>query len=148
MMVLNGQFKVGLSADVFLPNSSDIPAYVVSFKSTNNICSTSETIPSLAQQSCLTTSEAKASASINGPVTSFQCGFLIGGPRNMTGAIFYSYYSTILCNIGGVQFRAIGGQGMLIGVYGNVTAGNVEDSPFGQILTVPTYKLTSYRQLY
>lgn len=150
VIVLNGQFKVSTTPEVFLPNASDTPAYVVSFNSTNSVCSRNETVPSLTQRTCLTTAEAKASADLNGSVSSFKCGFLIGGSdgRDMTGVIFYSYYSTIVCDIGGVRFRAVGGQGILLGFHGNITIGNIEDSPFGQILTVPSYKITTYRQLY
>ena len=150
IIVLNGQFRVSTSPEVFYPNASDTPAYVVSFNSGNTACSRSETVPSLTQRTCLTPTEAKDAADINGSVTSFKCGFLIGGGggRNMTGVIFYSYYSTVICDIGGIQFRAVGGQGILIGFYGSITLGSIEESPFGQILTVPNYKVMSYRQVY
>lgn len=148
-IVINGQYKArGYLGRGILPNSSETPAYVVSFASTNPGCSSSETVPSLTQSSCLTTAEAKASANIDTGSRAYDCDFSVGGNKDMKGAIFYAYYGIVKCGIEGVDFYTVGGQGVYLGLYANVRLAGEGTEPFGDILTVPSYKIISYRQLY
>ncbi|RYE16051.1 MAG: hypothetical protein EOP51_26450 [Sphingobacteriales bacterium] len=148
-IVINGYYKArGAIARNILPNSSGTPAYVVSFASKNPTCSASETVPSLTLSTCLSTAEARSSANLNTGSNAFDCEFAPGGNKNMTGAIFYAYYGVVKCGINGVDFYTVGGQGLFMGLYTDVQLAGEGTEPFGDILTVPSYKIISYRQLY
>jgi hypothetical protein len=136
-----GFFVNGGNNDVFLPNSSGTPLFLIIFWSTNMTCSTDPNIPSDTVSTCLSPSEAQASAAYSQ---------FSGSPAtvNATGVILYAYYTSFsMSNDVAAQFYGFGAQGGWLGPRSQITT-TATDAPFGSILAYPTYRIVDYQQIY
>lgn len=130
------------TVDLFLQNSSGTPMFLITFGSTNTVCSAREDVPSETVQTCLTPAEAKLSAT---PTPYGGFGTVVA---NATGAIFYGYYGGMSLSPNVTwQSYAIGVQGMWLGANSRVTTVS-DDAPFKDVLFYSTYQMVDYQQLY
>jgi Tfp pilus assembly protein PilX len=137
----------------FMPNSSGTSAYVISFYSADpNGCSKREDTPSAAIPKCLTATQyhdsSQTSASSGGVSTP---AIALAGNLPLTdlsGVMLYAYYGVIQTYNGNYKVGAVGGQGIQLEALGNFEIMTPDDSPFGQILTYPSYSVIDYQQLY
>lgn len=154
-IILSGQYFIANafpgSTPVFQANSAGISGMLVSFYSTNIACSKSIDFPSSTVSGCLTTSEAKASATlpVSGDPTN---GAMVCSGSNteqdVSGAILYAYYGTVNCATGILKVTALAAQGISAGPGSKIMVQNATDKPFGELFSVSTYVISDYQQIY
>lgn len=137
---------LGLSGTALkiLRNNVGTPLFLITFYSINNACSLSETIPSDTVQTCLTNDEARLSADSTPGSTANGGGAVI----DLTGAIFYGYYTSFRIASTNITFAfyGIGAQGAWIAANSRMSS-VADDAAFGNVLFIPNYRLVDYRQL-
>lgn len=94
----------------FTANASGKIAHIINFNSSNAACSNSDTIPSSTVNTCLSTSEARTTATS----TSYAGLNIDGtGTKDLSGATFYAYYGMAIVNGSGIfDIAALAAQGL------------------------------------
>ncbi len=155
-IVMSGKYKIGNAfasapKQMFKANSSGVKGYVISFDSTNATCSGNVNVPSATVATCLTPSEAMASAQMPAAPGNTVTGAMIctsGGNHDMSGAILYAYYGIVNCGFGGMTVAGLASQGVYTSYDTELRVPASASQLFADLFGTDAYVVTDYRQVY
>lgn len=158
VIVVNGKVTIKNDATGVFANSSNSPVTIVSFWSTDNDCSTSDTCTTLNPAHLYSTSmQGLGSAWYTGgnrAVTFENTGFGGSSTPNISGLATYSYFgSTLYSFSNNASMRGIGGQEVVINPGGafSFSGGSLsvtDTSPFAHVLSRTKYVVGDYLQVF
>ena len=156
IIVVNGKVTIANDARGVFANSSGSPVTIVSFWSTDNSCSTSDTCTTLTPTHLYNTSMQGVGsawyASGNRAITLGTASYGSSTTPNISGLATYSYFGSTLYSFGNsASMRGIGGQEVVINPGGALgfTGGSLsitDTSPFAHVLQRKKYVIGDYLQ--
>lgn len=155
-IVVNGKITVEPGAQI-LANTSGSHATFVSFWSTDNTCSTSDTCTTISSTHLYNSSMLDLGSwwyATNRAILMNSGNAPYGTTTNLSGAAFYSYFGSTLYSMTGNQsVRGIGGQEVVINPGGafSFSGGSLSvtaTAPFGHVLQRSKYVVGDYLQVF